>query len=63
MLAQRCVFASSFMDSGSFFNISANALVRNDDCQTALDIARIKGNINIVRAIEVSLKRTQVLIY
>lgn len=58
MLAQRCVFASSFMDSGSFFNISAN-----DDCQTALDVARIKGNINIVRTIEVSLKRMQVLIY
>lgn len=63
MLAQRCVFASSFMDSSSFFNISANALVRNDDCQTALDVARIKGNINIVRTIEVSLKRMQVLIY
>jgi hypothetical protein len=46
------------MDSGSFFNISAN-----DDCQTALDVARIKGNINIVRTIEVSLKRMQVLIY
>ncbi|KAJ6998156.1 putative E3 ubiquitin-protein ligase XBAT35 isoform X1 [Populus alba] len=30
----------------------ANALVRNDDCQTALDVARIKGNINIVRTIE-----------
>ncbi|KAG6776459.1 hypothetical protein POTOM_019970 [Populus tomentosa] len=32
----------------------ANALVRNDDCQTALDVARIKGNINIVRTIEVN---------
>ncbi|KDP26523.1 hypothetical protein JCGZ_17681 [Jatropha curcas] len=30
----------------------ANALVRNDDCHTALDIARIKGHINVVRAIE-----------
>ncbi|KAG6774605.1 hypothetical protein POTOM_021965 [Populus tomentosa] len=30
----------------------ANALVRNDDCQTVLDVARIKGNINIVRTIE-----------
>ena len=51
------------MDLGSFFNISANALVRNDDCQTALDVARIKRNINIVRTIEVSLKGMQVLIY
>ncbi|KAJ6681192.1 ROLLING PEBBLES ISOFORM B [Salix koriyanagi] len=30
----------------------ANALVRNDDCQTALDVARVKRNINVVRAIE-----------
>ncbi|KAB5557572.1 hypothetical protein DKX38_008481 [Salix brachista] len=31
----------------------ANALVRNDDCQTALDVARIKRNINVVRTIEI----------
>ncbi|XP_076926431.1 putative E3 ubiquitin-protein ligase XBAT35 [Bidens hawaiensis] len=30
----------------------ANALVMNDDCQTALDVARLKGNSNVVRAIE-----------
>ncbi|GAY40315.1 hypothetical protein CUMW_050990 [Citrus unshiu] len=30
----------------------ANALVRNDDCHTALGVARIKGHINVVRAIE-----------
>ncbi|KAJ8749137.1 hypothetical protein K2173_013744 [Erythroxylum novogranatense] len=30
----------------------ANALVRNDDCHTALDVARIKGYTNVVRAIE-----------
>ncbi|KAH9602316.1 hypothetical protein KSS87_010898 [Heliosperma pusillum] len=30
----------------------ANALLLNDDCQTALDIARAKGFTNIVRAIE-----------
>ncbi|KAI7742906.1 hypothetical protein M8C21_031331 [Ambrosia artemisiifolia] len=30
----------------------ANALVLNDDCQTALDVARIKGYSNVVRAIE-----------
>ncbi|XP_076945792.1 putative E3 ubiquitin-protein ligase XBAT35, partial [Bidens hawaiensis] len=30
----------------------ANALVLNDDCQTALDVARLKGNSNVVRAIE-----------
>ncbi|GMY06276.1 probable E3 ubiquitin-protein ligase XBOS34 isoform X1 [Fagus crenata] len=30
----------------------ANALVRNDDCQTPLDVARIKGHTNVVRAIE-----------
>ncbi|KAK4847806.1 hypothetical protein QYF36_006092 [Acer negundo] len=30
----------------------ANVLVRNDDCHTALDVARIKGHTNVVRAIE-----------
>ncbi|XP_041006469.1 putative E3 ubiquitin-protein ligase XBAT34 isoform X1 [Juglans microcarpa x Juglans regia] len=30
----------------------ANTLVRNDDCQTPLDVARVKGHANIVRAIE-----------
>ncbi|XP_071732480.1 putative E3 ubiquitin-protein ligase XBAT35 isoform X2 [Rutidosis leptorrhynchoides] len=30
----------------------ANALVMNDDCQTALDVARVKGFTNVVRAIE-----------
>lgn len=33
--------------------VSANALVRNDDCHTALDVARIKGHTTVVRAIEV----------
>jgi hypothetical protein len=35
--------------------ISANALIMNDDCQTPLDVARVKGHINVVRAIEVYL--------
>ncbi|XP_028791925.1 putative E3 ubiquitin-protein ligase XBAT35 [Neltuma alba] len=30
----------------------ANALFMNDDCQTALDVARAKGHGNVVRAIE-----------
>ncbi|KAF7807087.1 putative E3 ubiquitin-protein ligase XBAT35 [Senna tora] len=30
----------------------ANSLVLNDDCQTALDVARAKGHSNVVRAIE-----------
>ncbi|KAL4589537.1 hypothetical protein LXL04_002445 [Taraxacum kok-saghyz] len=30
----------------------ANALVMNDDCQTALDVARLKGYSNVERAIE-----------
>lgn len=30
----------------------ANSLVMNDDCQTALDVARVKGYSNVVRAIE-----------
>ncbi|CAI9118162.1 OLC1v1019692C2 [Oldenlandia corymbosa var. corymbosa] len=30
----------------------ANALVMNDDCQTPLDVARVKGFSNVVRAIE-----------
>ncbi|XP_068665313.1 putative E3 ubiquitin-protein ligase XBAT35 [Aristolochia californica] len=30
----------------------ANAAVMNDDCQTPLDLARAKGHVNVVRAIE-----------
>ncbi|XP_044973982.1 probable E3 ubiquitin-protein ligase XBOS34 [Hordeum vulgare subsp. vulgare] len=30
----------------------ANPFVRNDDCNTALDVARGKGHLNVVRAIE-----------
>ncbi|CAN4091118.1 unnamed protein product [Withania somnifera] len=30
----------------------ANAMIMNDDCQTPLDVARIKGFSNVVRAIE-----------
>ncbi|KAK7268895.1 hypothetical protein RIF29_21604 [Crotalaria pallida] len=30
----------------------ANALVLNDDCQTALEVARFKGHTNVVRTIE-----------
>ncbi|XAR57433.1 hypothetical protein NMG60_11025576 [Bertholletia excelsa] len=30
----------------------ANALIMNDDCQTPLDVARVKGYSNVVRAIE-----------
>ncbi|MFS7924647.1 putative ankyrin repeat-containing domain-containing protein [Helianthus anomalus] len=30
----------------------ANALVMNDDCQTALDVARFKGFSNVVRLLE-----------
>ncbi|XP_075639263.1 putative E3 ubiquitin-protein ligase XBAT35 isoform X1 [Castanea sativa] len=30
----------------------ANALVRNDDCHTPLDVARVKGQTNVVRTIE-----------
>ncbi|KAK8684657.1 hypothetical protein V6N13_040673 [Hibiscus sabdariffa] len=29
-----------------------NPLVMNDDCQTPLDVARVKGNVKVVRAIE-----------
>lgn len=35
---------------------SANALLRNDDCHTPLEVARIKGCITVVRAIEVCLR-------
>ncbi|KAK9684972.1 hypothetical protein RND81_10G246600 [Saponaria officinalis] len=30
----------------------ANPFTRNDDCQTPLDVARVKGHCNVVRAIE-----------
>ncbi|KAE8731526.1 hypothetical protein F3Y22_tig00002799pilonHSYRG00043 [Hibiscus syriacus] len=31
----------------------ANPLAMNDDDQTPLDVARVKGNVNVVRAIDV----------
>ena len=43
--------------------VSANALVRNDDCQTPLDVARVKGHTNVVRAIEVCLTNVEVKNY
>lgn len=39
------------------FKSSANPLVINDDCQTPLDVARAKGYVNVVRAIEVFLRK------
>jgi hypothetical protein len=33
--------------------VSANPFKMNDDCHTALDLAREKGHVNVVRAIEV----------
>lgn len=38
------------------FNFPANPLVLNDDCHTALEVARAKGNSNVVRAIEVTFQ-------
>ncbi|MBA0725242.1 hypothetical protein Golax_021840 [Gossypium laxum] len=43
-------FKSSLISN--LFELSANPLVMNDDCQTPLDVARVKGNVNVVRAIE-----------
>jgi len=34
-------------------NFAANPLVLNDDCLTALEVARTKGHSNVVRTIEV----------
>lgn len=39
--------------NGLLSEFSANALVMNDDCQTALDVARAKGHSRVVRVIEV----------
>jgi len=36
-------------------NSTANPLVMNDNCQTPLDLARVKGHCDVVRAIEVCL--------
>lgn len=36
-----------------FYFVSANPFIMNDDCHTALDLAREKGHVNVVRAIEV----------
>ncbi|XVF21574.1 hypothetical protein REPUB_Repub12eG0101300 [Reevesia pubescens] len=38
----------------------SNALLRNDDCHTPLEIARIKGCTNVVRAIELCLRDIRV---
>ncbi|TYH13726.1 hypothetical protein ES288_A06G162100v1 [Gossypium darwinii] len=40
----------------NLFKLSANLLVMNDDCQTPLDVARVKGNVNVVKATECFLK-------
>lgn len=49
-----CVSCFWYTKRFSFY-FSANALVMNDDCQTPLDVARVKGHSNVVRAIEVYL--------
>lgn len=41
---------------GLMFTFAANPLVLNDDCQTALEVARAKGNSNVVRTMEVAFK-------
>jgi hypothetical protein len=33
--------------------LAANPFIPNDDCNTALELAREKGHVNVVRAIEV----------
>lgn len=38
------------------FKFPANPLLMNDDCQTPLEVARAKGNSNVVRVIEVAFK-------
>lgn len=34
-------------------NFAANPLALNDDCLTVVEVARAKGNTNVVRVIEV----------
>lgn len=41
-------------------DVSANALVRNDDCQTPLDVARLNGHTNVVRTLEVCSRNVEV---
>lgn len=41
-----------------YYHASANPLVRNDDGQTPLNVARSRGFVNVVRAIEVVLSLT-----
>lgn len=38
-----------------WLTFSANVLMRNDDGQTALDVARTKGHTGVVRVLEVIL--------
>ena len=44
-------------------HVLANALVRDDDFQTPLDVARINGHTSIVREIEVCLTDVEVKNY
>lgn len=44
-----------FISYGVSHFLVANPLVLNDDCQTPLEVARVKGFSNVVRAIEVCL--------
>ena len=44
-------------------HVLANALVRDDDSQTPLDVARINGHTSIVREIEVCLTDVEVKNY
>lgn len=54
--------AGSMMDISFWpIDVSANALLRNDDAQTSLDVSRINGYVNVVRTIEVCSKAVKIL--
>jgi hypothetical protein len=42
---------------------AANPFIPNDDCNTALELAREKGHVNVVRAIEVYFSLLSYFLY
>ena len=60
MRAKSCVFAYALFNNYYLPDASANPLVRNDECQSPLDVARSRGFANVVHAIEVCSSLTNV---
>lgn len=54
MVALILTFSLNFVNHLEFLSL-ANALIKNDDSQTPLQVARVKGFSNVVRTMEVRI--------